>query len=1084
MDICGDETLAGLGAAGDEHSRGGMSRKKVDGRLRAQIEGGVRAGHRTLVVVVGPRAREQVPTLHYMLSKAQVARRPTVLWCYRDELPLSSHAGKRRKQLKAAARLPSADGVDELGTFMSTSEITYAYYAETERVLGQTYGMCVLQDFEALTPNLLARTIETVQGGGIVAVLLQSVTSLRQLATIAMDAHARYRQEGGASFAPRFNERMLLSLASCAACIVVNDSLDVIPLVGPSSTSSVSKAQEICDAAGAKAELERIRADAQKEAEKPDAPPEARVLSSLLGVARTADQAKALGALAGAVTARPGASGAHRATVALTAARGRGKSAALGLAVAAAVAAGVGAVFVAAPEPENVRTLFDFAMRGLDALGLREHADYDVYRGRGAGARSPVLRLSVFRTGGRQTVQYVRPGDAALLGPAPEVLLIDEAAAVPLPQVRALLAAGASVSVVSSTVSGYEGTGRSLSLKLLAELRASKASGLRDLTLSEPIRYAPGDAVEAWLHGLLCLDAGAVIPSLAAFPAPEMCELYAVSRDTLFSGHRAAEAFLQRMMGLYVSSHYRNTPNDLQLMADAPAHRLFVLLPSVDESAASSLPDVLAVVQVALEGRIAAGTVRAALARGRRPPGDMVPWTVAHHFQDDAFGALSGARVVRVAVHPDAQGMGYGSRALALLHKYYAGELYVPGDDAPSEDEEEARLLETADQAAPDSPSDGVVLRPRAAVRPLLGRLCDRRPARLDWLGASFGLTPALLRFWRRLGYAPVYLRQNAHDATGEHTAVLLRGVGEAPWLGAFHADFCRRLRPQLASSFRGLPAALVLDMMAGAREEPPAQAAAVIAHAVSPHDLRRLEAYAANTADHYLVADMLPGLAGLHFGGVLSAALPPGDVPSLSPVQAATMVALGLQRRTPDEAAAELGLPATQLLAMLIKCVRKFARALRLVHTELAAGPARDVALSGPLNVPLDEELDAEASVAPAFTAGKSEPSASRSLADARDSDSGEEEDAAPHLTREQREMIRALDVSQYEIAGGDDWDDELSRKGASAAAGAPTMVNIRTAAPARAPGEKPLSKRLYDRLDAEMRRKARKSKYAKAAH
>ena len=25
--------------------------------------------------------------------------------------------------------------------------------------------MCVLQDFEALTPNLLARTIETVEGG-------------------------------------------------------------------------------------------------------------------------------------------------------------------------------------------------------------------------------------------------------------------------------------------------------------------------------------------------------------------------------------------------------------------------------------------------------------------------------------------------------------------------------------------------------------------------------------------------------------------------------------------------------------------------------------------------------------------------------------------------------------------------------------------------------------------------------------------------------------------------------------------------------------------------------------------------------
>jgi N-acetyltransferase 10 len=34
----------------------------------------------------------------------------------------------------------------------------------------------------------------------------------------------------------------------------------------------------------------------------------------------------------------------------------------------------------------------------------------------------------------------------------------------------------------------------------------------------------------------------------------------------------------QRMMALYVASHYKNSPNDMQLMADAPAHHLFVLL--------------------------------------------------------------------------------------------------------------------------------------------------------------------------------------------------------------------------------------------------------------------------------------------------------------------------------------------------------------------------------------------------------------------------------------------------------------------------------------------------------------------------
>jgi tRNA(Met) C34 N-acetyltransferase TmcA len=46
--------------------------------------------------------------------------------------------------------------------------------------------MLVLQDFEVLRPNLLARTIETVQGGGMVCILLKTMTSLKQLYTMTM----------------------------------------------------------------------------------------------------------------------------------------------------------------------------------------------------------------------------------------------------------------------------------------------------------------------------------------------------------------------------------------------------------------------------------------------------------------------------------------------------------------------------------------------------------------------------------------------------------------------------------------------------------------------------------------------------------------------------------------------------------------------------------------------------------------------------------------------------------------------------------------------------------------------------------
>lgn len=65
------------------------------------------------------------------------------------------------------------------------------------------------QDFEALTPNILCRTMETVEGGGLVVLLLQSLTSLRQLYTLSMDVHARYRTEAHQYVVPRFNERFV-----------------------------------------------------------------------------------------------------------------------------------------------------------------------------------------------------------------------------------------------------------------------------------------------------------------------------------------------------------------------------------------------------------------------------------------------------------------------------------------------------------------------------------------------------------------------------------------------------------------------------------------------------------------------------------------------------------------------------------------------------------------------------------------------------------------------------------------------------------------------------------------------------------
>ncbi len=320
-----------------------------------------------------------------------------------------------------------------------------------------------------------------------------------------------------------------------------------------------------------------------------------------------------------------------------------------------------------------------------------------------------VVRINIFRNH-RQTIQYVLPTDHLKLSQA-ELVAIDEAAAIPLPVVRKLM--GPYLVFLSSTINGYEGTGRSLSLKLIQQLRqqqgimtvaaalnaASQVSGsnksrngekmlheerwkasaeaagsgalsgvrsLREITLDVPIRYGQHDPVEKWLNNLLCLDVAASSTRLVSvMPAPKDCDLYVVDRDALFSYHPLSEGMLQRIWSLYTAAHYKNTPNDLQMLSDAPAHRLFVLLGPQKASASSSaapkdkknplnLPDILCVVQVAFEGMISQKSVQSEIAKANKASGDMIPWTIAQQFNDHEFATLSGARIVRIATHPGA----------------------------------------------------------------------------------------------------------------------------------------------------------------------------------------------------------------------------------------------------------------------------------------------------------------------------------------------------------------------------------------------------------------------------------------------
>jgi N-acetyltransferase 10 len=791
-------------------------------------------------------------------------------------------------------------------------------------------------------------------------------------------------------------------------------------------------------------------------------------VGSLVKCTRTIDQAKAVLTFIEAISEKS-----LRSTVTLTASRGRGKSAALGIAMASAVSYGYSNIFVTSPSPENLNTLFEFVFKTFDALGYEEHLDYDIVQSTNPEFNKAIVRVNIFKQH-RQTIQYIQPQDAHVLGQA-ELLVIDEAAAIPLPLVRKLL--GPYLVFMASTINGYEGTGRSLSLKLIQQLReqsrgfvgkndadteglvvgrdlqAKKIEGaetslggrtLKEVKLDEPIRYAPNDPVEKWLNKVLCLDASIVSKNIQGCPHPSECELFYVNRDTLFSYHPVSETFLQRMMSLYVASHYKNSPNDLQLMSDAPAHHLFVLLPPVNEKT-SSLPDPLVVVQVCLEGEISRQSVINSLSRGQRPSGDMIPWLISQQYQDDDFASLSGARVVRIATHPDYAKMGYGSRALELLTNFYQGKTNSLSEST-SPDDEALPHVEDYEFENVDIKTDQVKVRDPRKMPPLLTKLSEKRAQRLDYLGVSYGLTPSLHKFWKRAGFVPLYMRQTANDLTGEHTCVMIKAltdtedsrVTNAAWLDAFARDFSKRFLNLLSYNFRDFTAVNALSIIDAAKQGQDSEVEGgrdlnknSLGLFFTPYDLKRLESYSNNMLDYHVIIDMIPTIAELYFRGEM-----PVDI-KLSGVQSAILLGIGLQRKSIDELQKELSLASNQVLALFVKIIRKMSQYFAKVEAKAfedtvpAFKPKQDSEESNGKRdaadddawKPLKEDLDADLEKA------------------------GDE--VMDELKAKQRELIDSLDLTKYAIGGKDeDWNSAEDRVKAIAAGkkgGVSSVVSIK---------------------------------------
>lgn len=205
--------------------------------------------------------------------------------------------------------------------------------------------------------------------------LFNTLTSLKQLYSISMDVHSRYRTEAHQVVKPRFNERFILSLSGCKTCIAIDDELNILPL-----TSGIKEIKEVSLPGVKNGEEPEDLSNlylTQEQKELKDLQlslKDTKPIGNLVALCKTYDQASTVMQIVDNISEKS-----LKSTVSLTAGRGRGKSAALGISIASAIVYGFSNIFVTAPSPENLATVFEFVFKGLDALNYKEHTDYDIF---------------------------------------------------------------------------------------------------------------------------------------------------------------------------------------------------------------------------------------------------------------------------------------------------------------------------------------------------------------------------------------------------------------------------------------------------------------------------------------------------------------------------------------------------------------------------------------------------------------------------------------------------------------------------------------------------------------------------------
>ncbi len=243
-------------------------------------------------------------------------------------------------------------------------------------------------------------------------------------------------------------------------------------------------------------------------------------------------------------------------------------------------------------------------------------------------------------------------------------LVVDEAAAIPAPLLHQLVSRFPRT-LLTTTVQGYEGTGRGFLLKFCARF-----PHLHRFELQQPIRWAQGCPLEKMVSEALVFDDENFTHT------PQGNIVISAFEQTLW---RSDPETPLKVYQLLSGAHYRTSPLDLRRMMDAPGQHFLQAAGENEIAGALWLVD---------EGGLSQQLSQAVWAGFRRPRGNLVAQSLAAHGNNPLAATLRGRRVSRIAVHPARQREGTGRQLIAGALQYtqdldylsvsfgYTGELW------------------------------------------------------------------------------------------------------------------------------------------------------------------------------------------------------------------------------------------------------------------------------------------------------------------------------------------------------------------------------------------------------------------------